>query len=382
MTSVRPRSRELAERASNGTQLRLLWRQGTRQLGFACWLQLDFERATEECAVALRMFRELGDVEGIAWSLLSLGTVNTAPASYWASAASRSPSLTARDTSSTRRPPFPAEYERARSGVRARWHACKSRGSAWWVGCQGLGSQWWPCVVRYGRGVRPRKAASRSLGPAVAGTVTGAAKRGCRPVRGTSVGAITSRLVARARGIGWRFPHARDMSHPWTATSRVALVAGAGPGIEQLAAAIAERPGGVSRQVAVLGCGVQANASGFDALTDRGQGFAGVPEQHLQVPAPARCRARQQFRRDGQDRAESVADRRFKQPGAFSRPCRRGCLGHRPGTGAAAAGAACGRPKGRNRPGSLNEVTRATRDAAMVSTHIECARYTPSWSRR
>ena len=44
-------------------------------LGFACWLQLEFERATEECAVALRMFRELGDVEGIAWSLLSLGTV-------------------------------------------------------------------------------------------------------------------------------------------------------------------------------------------------------------------------------------------------------------------------------------------------------------------
>lgn len=32
MTSVRPRSRELAERASNGTQVRLLWRQGTRQL--------------------------------------------------------------------------------------------------------------------------------------------------------------------------------------------------------------------------------------------------------------------------------------------------------------------------------------------------------------
>jgi hypothetical protein len=32
LTSVRPRSRELAERASNGTQVRLLWRQGTRQL--------------------------------------------------------------------------------------------------------------------------------------------------------------------------------------------------------------------------------------------------------------------------------------------------------------------------------------------------------------
>jgi len=31
-TSVRPRNRELAERSSNGTQVRLLWRQGTRQL--------------------------------------------------------------------------------------------------------------------------------------------------------------------------------------------------------------------------------------------------------------------------------------------------------------------------------------------------------------
>jgi hypothetical protein len=32
MTSARPRSRELAERASNGTQVRLLWREGTRQV--------------------------------------------------------------------------------------------------------------------------------------------------------------------------------------------------------------------------------------------------------------------------------------------------------------------------------------------------------------
>jgi tetratricopeptide (TPR) repeat protein len=44
-------------------------------LGFACWLQARFERATEECTVALRMFRELDDVEGVAWSLLSLGTI-------------------------------------------------------------------------------------------------------------------------------------------------------------------------------------------------------------------------------------------------------------------------------------------------------------------
>jgi predicted ATPase/DNA-binding SARP family transcriptional activator len=44
-------------------------------LGFASWLPLEFGRATQECTIALRMFRELDDVEGIAWSLLSLGTV-------------------------------------------------------------------------------------------------------------------------------------------------------------------------------------------------------------------------------------------------------------------------------------------------------------------
>jgi hypothetical protein len=32
MTSVRPCSRELGERSSNGTHVRLLWRQGTSQL--------------------------------------------------------------------------------------------------------------------------------------------------------------------------------------------------------------------------------------------------------------------------------------------------------------------------------------------------------------
>ena len=55
------------------------------------------------------------------------------------------------------------------------------------------------------------------------------------------------------------------------------LVAGAGPGVQQLAGTIAERPGGVSCQVPVLRGRVQPNASGFDALTERGQGFAGVP---------------------------------------------------------------------------------------------------------
>jgi hypothetical protein len=51
----------------------------------------------------------------------------------------------------------------------------------------------------------------------------------------------------------------------------LALVAGAGPGVEELAGAVAERAGGVGRQVAVLGGGVQVNVSGFDALADRGQ---------------------------------------------------------------------------------------------------------------
>jgi hypothetical protein len=37
MTGVRPRSRELAERSSNGTHVRLLWRQGTRQL----WVEVQ-----------------------------------------------------------------------------------------------------------------------------------------------------------------------------------------------------------------------------------------------------------------------------------------------------------------------------------------------------
>jgi len=65
----------------------------------------------------------------------------------------------------------------------------------------------------------------------------------------------------------------------------------------------------------------------------------------------------------------------------IGRPCRRGRRGHRPGTGSAAAGTVCGRPNVANRPGSLNEVTRVTRDPSMVSTHIECARYPPSWPR-
>ena len=41
----------------------------------SAWLKCDFGRAIAECTAALDQFRELGDVEGTAWSLLSLGTV-------------------------------------------------------------------------------------------------------------------------------------------------------------------------------------------------------------------------------------------------------------------------------------------------------------------
>jgi predicted ATPase/DNA-binding SARP family transcriptional activator len=44
-------------------------------LAFVSWLQRDFGRANEEAGTALGRFRELGDVEGIAWSLISLGTI-------------------------------------------------------------------------------------------------------------------------------------------------------------------------------------------------------------------------------------------------------------------------------------------------------------------
>jgi predicted ATPase/DNA-binding SARP family transcriptional activator len=44
-------------------------------LGFASWLQLDFERGIAECTTALEVSRQLGDVEGTAWSLISLGAI-------------------------------------------------------------------------------------------------------------------------------------------------------------------------------------------------------------------------------------------------------------------------------------------------------------------
>src|SRR5581483_3168678 len=44
-------------------------------LGFVSWLQEDLDLAVTECTRALTIFRALGDVEGTAWSLISLGVV-------------------------------------------------------------------------------------------------------------------------------------------------------------------------------------------------------------------------------------------------------------------------------------------------------------------
>jgi predicted ATPase/DNA-binding SARP family transcriptional activator len=44
-------------------------------LGFALWLQCEWERAGAECTTALTSMRELGDAEGIVWSLISLGAI-------------------------------------------------------------------------------------------------------------------------------------------------------------------------------------------------------------------------------------------------------------------------------------------------------------------
>ena len=75
------------------------------------------------------------------------------------------------------------------------------------------------------RGSAPEEGGESVARVRLAPAVTGSANRGCLRVRGTSTGAITSRPVARARGIGWGCPHARDMSHPCTATSRAAVAA-------------------------------------------------------------------------------------------------------------------------------------------------------------
>ena len=54
MTSVHPRCRELAERSSRGTRVRLLWRQGTRQL----WVEVR-ERDDRVLEIAVQAERAL-----------------------------------------------------------------------------------------------------------------------------------------------------------------------------------------------------------------------------------------------------------------------------------------------------------------------------------
>ena len=53
--TVRPRRRELAARSSNGTQVRLLWRQGTRQL----WVELREPDTNRALAIPVQPERAL-----------------------------------------------------------------------------------------------------------------------------------------------------------------------------------------------------------------------------------------------------------------------------------------------------------------------------------
>lgn len=54
-TSPRPRIRELAERASSGTRVRLLWRQGTTQL----WVEVREPNADRTLAIRVEAERAL-----------------------------------------------------------------------------------------------------------------------------------------------------------------------------------------------------------------------------------------------------------------------------------------------------------------------------------
>ena len=248
-------------------------------------------------------------------------------------------------------------------------------------------------------GVRPRKAASRSLGPAVRchddrrreqGVSAGVGNQQWGHRQEVGGEGVRDRLAMPARPghvppvdgdlEGARTRHDARRQRAAGDVDDLVLVARAGPCGQEPAGTIAEGPDGVHGQVTVINRGVQANASGVDALVECGQGLVGVPEQHPQVPSPAGRRARQELRRDGPDRGERVADRWFQQPGPVGRPGCRACRGHRRGAGAAvgAAGRACGRPNIATRPGSLNETTRVTRDMAVVSTCIPCAWCTPS----
>lgn len=55
MSSVHPPIRELAERASSGTRVRLLWRQGTRQL----WVELSQPASDQALAILVPPERAL-----------------------------------------------------------------------------------------------------------------------------------------------------------------------------------------------------------------------------------------------------------------------------------------------------------------------------------
>lgn len=55
MTSASSRTRELAERASSGTRVRLLWRQGTRQL----WVEVREPDMDQALAIVVAPERAL-----------------------------------------------------------------------------------------------------------------------------------------------------------------------------------------------------------------------------------------------------------------------------------------------------------------------------------
>jgi len=197
-------------------------------------------------------------------------------------------------------------------------------------------------------GERPRKAASRSLGagrsrhgdrrrekrvPAGAGDQhrgyrqqvdgQGARDRLALPASPGYVPPVDGDLE------GCRSGHDAGRQRAAGDVDDLALVAGAGPGVQQLAGAIAERPGGVS------------------AARSPSCAPGSSPTRPVSMPSPAR---RPVIRRRavaasagpiprmgsvggrssgvtaGTD-AERVADRRFKEPGTLGRPCRPGCRG-------------------------------------------------------
>jgi hypothetical protein len=79
---------------------------------------------------------------------------------------------------------------------------------------------------------------------------------------------------------------------------------------------VPEGLGGVGRRGAVGRRRDQGDVPGNGSVVQRGQGLAGVPEQHIQVPAAAWGRARQERGRDVQRRSLGVGDRPLEQSGA------------------------------------------------------------------